>query len=299
MGGSDITADGWLARLPEGWRPYAVLARLDRPAGWWLLFLPGAWGISLAGTPWPDARLMALFLIGAVVMRAAGCVINDLWDRNIDRQVERTRNRPIASGAVTPFQALLFLSGLLSIGLLILMQLPLEAVALGAASLLLVATYPLMKRVTWWPQLFLGLTFNWGAPLGFLAASGTLGWPALALYLAGICWTLGYDTIYALQDIRDDEIVGVKSTARLFGSEAAPRWVAGFYAATILLLALAGLLHGLSWPFFAALLLPALHFAWQVATLRPHDAASGAARFRSNRDAGLLVTLAILLGQFG
>jgi 4-hydroxybenzoate polyprenyltransferase len=298
MGASDILRDGWLGRLPGPWRPYAVLARLDRPAGWWLLYLPGVWGITLAGDPWPDARLLALFLVGAVVMRAAGCVINDFWDRDIDRKVERTRHRPIASGAIRPLQALVFLAMLLSIGLGILLQLNWPSVALGAASLIPVVLYPLMKRITWWPQFFLGLTFNWGAPLGFLAASGTLPWEAGVLYLAGICWTLGYDTIYALQDILDDEMIGVKSTARLFGVDQARRWVAGFYAATVGLLAGAGALAGLSWPFFTALAVPAAHFAWQVAALDPHDAADCARKFRSNRDAGLLVAAAILLGHF-
>jgi 4-hydroxybenzoate polyprenyltransferase len=298
MSASDIAVSGWLARLPDAWRPYAVLARLDRPAGWWLLYLPGAWGICLAAAPWPDLRLLALFLVGAIVMRAAGCVVNDLWDRDIDRLVERTRGRPLASGAITPFRALAFLGGLLGIGLAILLQLNWAAVALGAASLLPVALYPLMKRITWWPQFFLGVTFNWGAPLGFLAATGHLSWAAAALYLAGIAWTLGYDTIYALQDIADDELIGVKSTARLFGRGRVRAWVGGFYAATVALLALAGGLHGLGSAFFVALALPAAHFAWQVATLDPHDGLNGAARFRANRDAGLLVAAAILAGQF-
>jgi 4-hydroxybenzoate polyprenyltransferase len=299
MGASDILPGGLLGRLPQAARPYAVLARLDRPAGWWLLYLPGVWGIALAGDPWPDARLLALFLVGAVVMRAAGCVINDFWDRDIDRRVERTRARPLASGAVSPMRALLFLAALLSIGLAILLQLNWASVALGAISLVPVVTYPLMKRITWWPQFFLGLTFNWGAPLGYLAATGTLHPGAILLYLAGICWTLGYDTIYALQDILDDEMIGVRSTARLFGVERARAWVGGFYAATIALLALAGWLAGLSALFFAALGVPAAHFAWQVVTLDPHDATDCARKFRANRDAGLLVGLAILLGHFG
>jgi 4-hydroxybenzoate polyprenyltransferase len=297
MASSDITADGWMARLPAPWRPYAVLARLDRPAGWWLLFLPGLWGIALAGDPWPDARLVGLFLVGAVVMRAAGCVVNDFWDRDIDRVVKRTRGRPLASGAITPFQALVFLAALLSIGLAILLQLNWPSVVLGAAALVPVVLYPLMKRITWWPQFFLGVTFNWGAPLGFLAASGSLSWAAGLLYLAGIAWTLGYDTIYALQDIADDELIGVKSTARLFGRQGSRAWVAGFYAATVALLAVAGVLHGLGLAFFAALVLPAAHFGWQVATLDPHDAPDCARKFRANRDAGLLVAAAIVLGH--
>lgn len=299
MGASDILHGGLVGRLPLALRPYAVLARLDRPAGWWLLYLPGVWGITLAGDPWPDARLLALFLAGAIVMRAAGCVINDFWDRDIDRLVERTRGRPLASGAVSPMQALWFLAGLLGIGLLILLQLNRAAVALGAVSLVPVVLYPLMKRITWWPQFFLGLTFNWGAPLGFLAASGALHPSAGVLYLAGICWTLGYDTIYALQDIFDDEVIGVKSTARLFGREAARGWIAGFYAATIGLLAVSAWLAGLSWLFLAALCLPAAHFAWQVVCLDPANALDCARKFRSNRDAGLLVGAALLLGHFG
>jgi 4-hydroxybenzoate polyprenyltransferase len=299
MGASDIVAEGWMGRLPAQLRPYAVLARLDRPAGWWLLFLPGVWGIVLAGSPWPSPRLLLLFLVGAVVMRAAGCVINDLWDSDIDRKVERTRGRPIASGAVSPFQALVFLALLLSVGLAILLQLNWAAVALGAVSLVPVVLYPLMKRITWWPQFFLGLTFNWGAPLGFLAASGELHLAALLLYLAGIFWTLGYDTIYALQDILDDEMIGVKSTARLFGAEHARAWVGGFYAAMLALLAAAGWVFGLSVLFFLALLVPAAHFAWQVFSLDPHDARDCAKKFRSNREAGLLVAGAILLGHFG
>lgn len=297
MSASDIATQGWLARLPRAWVPYAVLARLDRPAGTWLLFLPGLWGIALGGAPWPDAWLVFLFAVGALVMRGAGCVVNDFWDRDIDRLVARTAGRPLASGAITPFQALLFLAALLSVGLSVLLQLPWIAVFFGAASLLLVVTYPLMKRVTWWPQFFLGLTFNWGAPLGFLAAIGFLDWSVAALYAAGIAWTLGYDTIYACQDFSDDAVVGVKSTARLFGLQHTPRWIAGFYAATVLLLALSGWLAGLSVAFFLALLLPAAHFAWQVRALRPEDAATCGKLFRSNRDAGLLVALAIVLGR--
>jgi 4-hydroxybenzoate polyprenyltransferase len=294
---SDIAADGWLSHLPVAWLPYALLARLDRPVGTWLLYLPGVWGISLAGAPWPDAWLLVLFGVGAVVMRGAGCVVNDFWDRDIDRQVARTAGRPLASGAISPLQALVFLAGLLAVGLLVLVQLPWSAIFLGAASLVLVVLYPLMKRVTWWPQLFLGLTFNWGVPLGFLAASGTLGWPVAVLYAAGIAWTLGYDTIYACQDFLDDAVVGVKSTARLFGLSGVRRWVAGFYAATLAALALCGALAGLSAAFFAGLLLPALHFAWQVHRLDPTDPVLCGKLFRSNRDAGLLVALALVLGR--
>ncbi|MCC7427183.1 MAG: 4-hydroxybenzoate octaprenyltransferase [Alphaproteobacteria bacterium] len=295
-GASDIVAGGWVARLPAAWRPYALLARLDRPIGSWLLFLPGLWGIALAGAPWPSPLLVALFAIGAVVMRGAGCTINDLWDRDIDRAVARTRTRPLASGAVSVRQAILFLTAQLFVGLLILVQLNLFAIALGAASLALVVVYPLMKRITWWPQAFLGLTFNWGALLGFAAATGTLGAPALLLYAAGFFWTLGYDTIYAHQDREDDALVGVHSTARLFGGQTRPFLVA-CYAATIALLAAAGTLAGLGTAFYAMLALPALHFAWQVARLDIDDARRCLGLFKSNREAGLLVGAAILAGR--
>src|SRR5579872_2895128 len=223
MAHTDIVATGWVARLPRSWLPYLLLARVDRPIGAWLLFLPGLWGILLAGPPAAEAiRLILLFAIGSVVMRSAGCVVNDLWDRDLDRQVARTAGRPLASGMLRPRHALIFLAILLLAGLLILLQLNRLAQLLGAASLLLVALYPLAKRVTWWPQLMMGFTFGFGAPLGYAAGAGHLGAAWATLYAAAILWDLGFDTIYAHQDREDDALVGIGSTARLFGEHTAP-----------------------------------------------------------------------------
>ncbi len=219
-GFTDIRLSGWVAHVPPRFLPYVLLARLDRPVGVWLLFLPGLWAICLAAHGfWAGLWLAALFAVGSVVMRGAGCVVNDLWDRKMDAQVERTRGRPLASGAVTPMQALVFLALLCLVGLGILLLLNRTAQILGVCSLLLVALYPAAKRVTWWPQVVLGFTFGWGAPMGYAAATGHFcSWPSLCLYGAAVLWILGYDTIYAHQDREDDTMIGVKSTARLFGA---------------------------------------------------------------------------------
>ncbi|WP_439580454.1 4-hydroxybenzoate octaprenyltransferase [Elioraea sp.] len=293
---SDIRPGGLIAALPEAARPYAVLIRLDRPIGTWLLFLPGLWGLALAGSPWPDPWLVALFGIGAVVMRGAGCVVNDLWDRDIDRRVARTAARPLASGAITPLRALVFLAALLSLGLIILLQLHPLAIALGVASLLPIAIYPLMKRVTWWPQAFLGVTFNWGVPMGYAAAAGTLDAAALVLYAAAFFWTLGYDTIYAHQDRADDALIGVHSTARLFGERTRP-FLGACYVVAVALVALSGALLGMSAWFFAALALPASLLARQVVTLDIHDVAQCGRLFRANREVGLAVAAALVVGR--
>ena len=296
-GWTDIAWDGWVARLPSGWRAYAVLARLDRPIGAWLLFLPGLWSILLAGPP--DARaawLILLFGVGSVAMRGAGCVVNDMWDRDMDRRVTRTAGRPLASGALRARQAAGFLLALLGAALLILLQLNGLARALGVASLVLVALYPGAKRVTWWPQAMLGITFSWGAPMGYAAAAGRLDPAALALYAAAFMWILGYDTIYAHQDREDDALVGVRSTARLFAAQTRP-FLSACYVATVALLALSGRLAGLGTPFFAALLLPAALLAWQVAMLDIDDPAGCSRRFHLNRETGLLVAAAILMGR--
>jgi 4-hydroxybenzoate polyprenyltransferase len=296
-GWTDIATEGWVARLPQGWRPYAVLARLDRPIGAWLLFLPGLWSILLARAPAaPSLRLVLLFGVGAVVMRGAGCVVNDMWDRDMDRRVTRTAGRPLASGALRMREAALFLLALLAIGLAILLQLNGLAQRLGLASLLLVALYPLAKRVTWWPQAVLGLTFSWGAPMGYAAATGRLDGAALALYAAAFFWILGYDTVYAHQDREDDALVGVHSTARLFARHTKP-FLNACYAITIALLALAGGLAGLGPLFYAGLLLPAALLFWQAATIDIHDPAGCLARFKLNRETGLLVAAAILLSR--
>ena len=293
---TDIVAGGWIARCPPAWRPYLLLARLDRPIGAWLLFLPGLWGILLAGAGIArSAWLIALFAVGSVVMRAAGCVVNDLWDRDIDRLVARTAARPLASGALRPRQALVFLAVLLAVGLAILLQLNPLARALGAGSLLLVGLYPLAKRVTWWPQLVMGFTFGFGAPLGYAAAAGRIDGAWAALYGAAILWDLGFDTIYAHQDREDDALAGVKSTARLFGTRTRP-FLAACYAAALALLALAGWLGGLRPWFYLALVLPAALLGYQVMALEIDDPAGCLRLFRLNREVGLAVALALLAG---
>ncbi len=293
---TDIRSEGWIARLPARLRPFALLARLDRPIGVWLLFLPGLWGILLGGagvgrTIW----LAVLFAVGSVVMRAAGCVVNDLWDRDIDRMVARTAGRPLASGALRAWQALAFLGLLLALGLSVLLQLNLLAQALGAGSLLLVALYPLAKRVTWWPQLVMGFTFGFGAPLGYVAASGRIDAAGAALYGAAILWDLGFDTIYAHQDREDDALAGVKSTARLFGAHTRP-FLAACYAGALGLLALAGWLGGVDAGFYPVLVLPAALLGYQVAALDIDDPGGCLRLFRLNRETGLAVALALLIG---
>jgi 4-hydroxybenzoate polyprenyltransferase len=293
---TDIDATGWVARLPRSWLPYLLLARVDRPIGAWLLFLPGLWGILLAAPPPAEAvRLVLLFAIGSLVMRSAGCVVNDLWDRDIDRMVARTASRPLASGMLRPRHALVFLAVLLLVGLAILLQLNRLAQLLGVASLLLVALYPLAKRVTWWPQLMMGFTFGFGAPLGYVAGVGRIDAAWAALYGAAILWDLGFDTIYAHQDREDDALVGVRSTARLFGERTRP-FLAACYGGTVVLLVLAGWLAGLGGWFYPALLFPAVLLARQVVLLDIHDPALCLRLFKANREAGLAVAAAILIG---
>lgn len=295
---ADAIANHWVERwLPAGWRPYARLSRLDRPIGTWLLLLPGWWAIALARPAEAelDAWLILLFGIGALVMRGAGCTFNDIVDRDFDGKVERTRLRPIPSGQVSLTGAWLWLVAQALIGFVILIQMNTLAIILGVASLGLVALYPFMKRYTWWPQFFLGLAFNWGAVLGYAAVAGRLDWVTLVLYASGIVWTLGYDTVYALQDKEDDALIGVKSTARLFGDKAR-LWIAGFYDLTLLGLAVVGWMAGLGWLYWIGLGLAALHFAWQALTLRPDDSADCLTKFRANRDVGLIIFAAFLLG---
>jgi 4-hydroxybenzoate polyprenyltransferase len=295
-GFTDIRAEGWVARLPATVRPYALLARLDRPIGVWLLFLPGLWGIVLGhSSPLAALRLIVLFAVGSVAMRAAGCVVNDLWDRDIDRRVARTAGRPLASGALRPRHALAFLVMLLLIGLAVLVQLRPLAQALGIGSLLLVALYPLAKRVTWWPQLAMGFTFGFGAPMGYVAATGNINAACLILYGAAILWDLGFDTIYAHQDREDDALVGVKSTARLFGARTGG-FLAVCYAGVIVLLALSSWLGSLSWWVAPALLLPAGLLAWQVLALDIDDPGKCLHLFHRNRETGLAVAAALLAG---
>src|SRR4051812_3724039 len=297
QGYTDIEARGWVARLPMGWRPYALLARLDRPIGSWLLFLPGLWAFALAAPDWAEGvRLTLLFGIGAVAMRGAGCVVNDLWDRDIDRKVERTRGRPLAAGTVTPFQALVFLAGLCLVGLAVLLQLNRTAILFGLCSLVPILLYPLAKRVTNWPQAMLGLTFSWAGPEGIAAATGRVDAVALLLWAAGFCWILGYDTIYAHQDREDDASVGIGSTALRWGERTRP-FLAACYGATLAFLAAAGWAAGLSWPYLPGLLLPAALLARQVLTLDIRDPGHCLRLFKANREVGLAIALAFLLGR--
>lgn len=294
---SDIAAGNWVDRwAPASWRPYLRLARADRPIGAWLLLVPCWWGTAMASAGLPDAAYFALFAAGAVVMRGAGCTVNDLVDREFDRMVARTAARPIASGRVSVARALAFLALLSGAGLAVLLQFNALTIQLGAASLALVAVYPFMKRFTYWPQAFLGLTFNWGALMGWSAVAGELQAPALWLYAAGIFWTLGYDTIYAHQDKADDLLVGVKSTALKFGA-ATPRWLALFYAMTVALLCAAGAAAGLGWPFFAGLIVGGGHLIWQIRSVALEDPKSCLRVFKSNRDFGLIVLAGAILAR--
>lgn len=304
IAGTDMPAQGWVDRLlPRALRPYAKLMRLDRPIGTWLLLWPCWWSLVFAlekapasGREWLHlAWLYLLFGVGAMVMRGAGCTYNDIVDREFDAKVERTRTRPIPSGQVSVRQAVAFMLALLGIGLAILLQLNWYAVALGAASLLLVFTYPLMKRITYWPQFVLGLAFNWGALLGWAAVAGGLAWAPALLYIGGIAWTLGYDTIYALQDVEDDALAGIKSSARRLGGNLRAG-VAIFYVITVGLLAAALLLAAPQRPLVLAALLPAaLHLAWQVRALRRADTPGALRLFRANTVTGALVFAACLV----
>jgi len=295
---SDIHTEGWIARLtPKPVRPYMYLMRLDRPYGAWLLLLPCWWSIALAadGT-WPDVTLLALFTLGAFIMRGAGCVMNDIADRDFDGQVARTANRPIPSGQVSVKQAIAFLTFLGFLGLAILVQFNVFAIGVGVLSLATVIIYPYMKRFTYWPQVFLGLSFNWGALLGWAAVQGSLSAAPGVLYVAGILWTLGYDTIYAHQDKEDDVLVGIKSTALRLGNTTRG-WLVFFYGGAIALVALSGWLAGLSLYFYPALIPAAAHLAWQTATLDINDPKNCLMRFKSNRDFGLLLFAAVIVGQ--
>ncbi len=298
---TDIKSEGWISKLPDHWQPYALLMRLDRPIGWWLLLLPGWWGIMMGangvqGFYSSDVRLMIYFLIGAILMRGAGCIINDMWDRDLDRQVERTQNRPLANGTINMFQAAVCLFSLVFVSFVILLQTSSVTIGLGFLSLLFITTYPYMKRITWWPQAFLGITFNFGALMGYGAATHHLGWEPVMLYLAAFFWTLGYDTIYAHQDKKDDALVGIKSTALLFGQRS-KFWVGLFYTATMLFLILSFWLAGFGLLSFALLILPALHFMWQLINWDIDDAEDSLEVFKSNRMLGLLVLLAIAVGE--
>jgi len=296
-GHTDIRTSGWVARLPQAWRPYALLMRLDRPIGSWLLFLPGLWAFAMVAPDWRQGLwLTALFGLGAVLMRGAGCVVNDLWDRDLDRQVERTAGRPLASGALRARHALVFLALVLAAALLILLQLNRTAQWSGVASLLPVVLYPLAKRVTDWPQAVLGVIFSWAAPMGYAAVTGGLDAAALALWAAGFFWILGYDTIYAHQDREDDALVGIRSSALRLGDKTRPFLIL-CYGLTMALLALAGWLAGLAPWYLLGLALPGAMLARQVIQLDIADPALCLRLFKANRDVGLAIAAAFLLGR--
>ncbi len=289
----------WVDRIAPGFtRPYLRLARLDRPIGSWLLLMPCLWSTLMAavaeGRRWPYPFFLILFSIGAVVMRGAGCTWNDIIDRDIDANVARTRSRPIPSGQVSAKQAFIFAIALSLTGFLILIQFNWFAIATGIASLLIVALYPFAKRVTFWPQFVLGLAFSWGALMGWAAVFGRLDPVAFLLYAGSIAWVIGYDTIYAHQDRSDDELIGVRSTARLFGLETKPALIL-LYSAAVFLIGVAGLLSGGGLFMLAGLAAFATHLAWQIFRIDVHDSSLCLALFRSNRDAGLLLFAGLLI----
>ncbi|KAL9693231.1 hypothetical protein quinque_012516 [Culex quinquefasciatus] len=278
--------------------PYARLMRLDRPIGSWLLFWPCGWSIALSAPAgcWPDPVMLALFGTGAFIMRGAGCTINDMWDRDIDAKVARTKSRPLVAGELTQLDAWMFLGGQLAVGLLVLLELNWYSIVLGASSLGLVIVYPLMKRITHWPQLVLGMTFNWGALLGWSATTGSVEWSAcLPLYLAGVCWTIVYDTIYAHQDKVDDVLLGIKSTAIRFGDNT-KLWLTGFSTAMLGGLVTSGIVCDQTWPYYSALGIISAHLAHQIYSLNIHNPTDCANKFISNHQVGLILFLGIVLG---
>ena len=294
---ADATGN-WVDGLaPAFTRPYLRLARLDRPIGSWLLLMPCWWSLGIAGMragELPRLSHIVLFFIGAFAMRGAGCTWNDLVDRDLDAKVERTRSRPIPSGQVSPRNAALFLVAQALVGLLVLLQFNRFTVFCGFASLGVVAIYPFMKRITYWPQIVLGLAFSWGALMGWPAELERLDWPAIVLYAGSISWVIAYDTIYAHQDREDDLMIGIKSTALLFRERTKPMLIV-FYTGAVLLIGAAGVMSHGSAVFLFGLVLFAAHLGWQVWRLDVNDPALCLALFKSNRDAGLLLFAAMLI----
>ena len=295
----DAAPANWVDRhAPAPLRPWLKLGRFDRPAGIWLLMLPGWQGVALADAGqgrWPNLYLLVAIAIGASLMRAAGCAYNDIVDRDIDAKVSRTVGRPIPSGQISVKQAWGFVVGCSLVSLGVLLTLGWVAIALGVGSLALVAAYPFMKRITWWPQAWLGLTFNWGALVGYAAVTGTVGWPAVLLYASGVFWTLGYDTIYAVQDLEDDALAGVKSSARRLGPST-PIAVLGFYIASFVLVLVAAGLGGLGPLFLPFAALYALHLSRQAKSLQLDDPMGALRIFKSNRAAGLILFVGLVAG---
>lgn len=295
---ADASPHNWVDRIaPAPLRPYLRLARMDRLVGTWLLLFPCWWGVSLAGVadrrPHPDLYFLGLFMAGAFLMRASGCAYNDYVDRDIDGRVARTASRPIPSGQVTAFQALVFATLLALAAFVVLLQFNWFTIQLGVGSLAIVAIYPFLKRYTNWPQVGLGLAFNWGALMGWAAIKGSAGLPAILLYLGAICWTIGYDTIYAHQDKQDDLEAGVKSTAIRFGEKSAA-WIGGFYAVAVAFWLAAGFAAGAHLIYVTAVVLVSLQLSWQVMTLDNNDPSNCLRRFRSNRDVGIAIFLGLV-----
>ncbi|NUT00468.1 MAG: 4-hydroxybenzoate octaprenyltransferase [Sphingomonas sp.] len=294
---TDIVPDserrGFIGALPPLLRPYASLMRIDRPIGTWLLFWPCAWSVALAGVGrgWP---LFLWLFLGAFAMRSAGCVYNDIVDRDLDRKIERTRLRPLANNRVSVRSAWLLIGSLCAVGLVVLLQLDLLAAIIALVSVAPVAAYPFMKRITWWPQAWLGLVFSWGALVGWPAVRATLDWPALLLWFGSIAWVVGYDTLYAIQDIEDDALVGVKSSARRLGDKA-PQGIAIFYAIAVALWTAAIWSVRPDWLALVALVPAAAHLANQALRADPKDGEGALRLFRSNRTTGFLVFLAMLV----
>jgi len=287
----DTETRGLLALLPVAARPFALLARFDRPIGWWLLYWPCAFALALSGGLMAHWPLLLWMLLGAIAMRGAGCVYNDIVDRDLDARVARTRGRPLASGAVSVKAAWVWLALLCLIGLVVLVQLNLVAALVAIGSVVLVAAYPFMKRITWWPQVWLGMVFSWGALVAWAAVAGTVPLAGLLLYAGCIFWVIGYDTIYALQDVEDDALVGIRSSARALGG-AVTAGVAIFYALALGCWVAAIWQVRPDWLALVALLPVAVHLVWQVASLNPADPQDPLGKFRSNRNAGLLAFLA-------
>ena len=296
----DAELGHWVRRLPLVVQPYAQLMRLDRPIGWWLLLLPCWWGLALAqigqGSN-ADLWKATLFLVGAIIMRGAGCTLNDIVDRHIDHKVERTKHRPIASGRISVQAALIFLAVLLLLGLLVLIQFNALTIKTAIGSLAIVAVYPFMKRITYWPQVVLGLAFNWGALLGWTAIHNSFSPAALSLYAGGVMWTLGYDTIYAHQDKDDDVLIGVKSTALKFGA-ATKYWLMFFFAAALILIDASLWLVHAPWFSHFGTAAAAIHATWQINQFNGDDADRCLKLFRANRMFGLFILVGILIGNF-
>jgi 4-hydroxybenzoate polyprenyltransferase len=299
---ADIVPDtqhrGLVGALPPRLRAFALLARFDRPIGWWLLFWPGAWGVALAGGAIERWRLILWLLLGAIAMRGAGCVYNDIVDRDLDKQVARTRSRPLASGAVSLGAAWAWLVTLCLIGLVVLLQLNVHASAVALVSLVPVAAYPFMKRITWWPQAWLGIVFSWAALVGWAEVTGNLSVAGLLLYAGSICWVVGYDTIYALQDREDDALVGVRSSALRMGTRVR-EGVGAFYALALAFWAAAIWQVRPDWLALLGLLPMALHLGSQVVRLDAADGDKALRLFRSNRFAGLLMFMACVGANLG